>query len=77
VADGRGVGIGCQLAQACIERFHELGVAAVCSHAASFMEAALVIYERLGFQRLPAFDRVANALFAADGSEAPITALGC
>jgi ribosomal protein S18 acetylase RimI-like enzyme len=75
-SDARGLGIGRQLAQACIERSHQLGAAAVCLHTASIMEAAVVMYERLEFRRLPAFDRVANALFAPDGSEAPITALG-
>jgi predicted N-acetyltransferase YhbS len=75
-SDARGLGIGRQLAQACIERSHELGAVAVCLPTASFIEAAVVMYERLEFQRLPAFERVANALFTADGSEAPITELG-
>jgi ribosomal protein S18 acetylase RimI-like enzyme len=71
----RGLGIGRQLAEACIERSRALGAEAACLHTASFMQAASAMYERLGFRRLPEFDRDAAAMFAAGAIEPPITAL--
>lgn len=71
----RGLGLGRRLAEACIERSRELGAEAVVLHTASFMQAAIALYEGLGFLRVPEFDRDASALFGAAPSGAAITAL--
>ena len=71
----RGLGIGGQLAQGCIERARALGAEAACLHTASFMQAASAMYERLGFRRAPEFDRDAAEMFAAGSVEPQITAL--
>lgn len=65
----RGLGIGRQLAQECIARSRMLGAEAVCLHTASFMSAAVAMYEGLGFQRRPELDRDVDMLFpfAAEG----------
>jgi ribosomal protein S18 acetylase RimI-like enzyme len=57
----RGLGIGRLLAEHCIERSRALGARSVSLHTAPFMEAAIRMYERLGFRRAPKFDGDAGA----------------
>lgn len=71
----RGLGLGRRLADACVERSRDFGAEAVVLHTASFMKAAMALYEKVGYQRAPEFDRDAFALFGAAPSEVPITAL--
>jgi ribosomal protein S18 acetylase RimI-like enzyme len=71
----RGLGIGKRLAETCIARSRELGADAVALHTASFMQAAMRLYESVGFRRAPAFDRDAGALFGLPHLDPPITAL--
>jgi predicted N-acetyltransferase YhbS len=52
----RGQGIGRQLMEACRDRARAAGAKVLCLHTASFMAAAVAIYEAMGFQRAPAFD---------------------
>jgi ribosomal protein S18 acetylase RimI-like enzyme len=71
----RGLGIGRELAGACIERSRVGGARAVCLHTASFMAAAVAMYESVGFRRAPEFDREAGELFGVAPTAAPIVAL--
>jgi ribosomal protein S18 acetylase RimI-like enzyme len=71
----RGAGIGRELAQECIERSRALGARAVCLHTATFMRAAMAMYESLGFRRAPQFDRDAAELLGSERLEVPIAAL--
>jgi len=71
----RGLGIGRRLAEACIDRSRALGASAVCLHTASFMTAAVAMYERLGFCRVPELDRDVDTLFTSRPVEPRITAL--
>lgn len=71
----RGRGQGRLLAEACIERSLHLGAEAVVLHTATFMAAAIALYEKLGFRRAAEFDRDAFALFGIAESGLPITAL--
>jgi ribosomal protein S18 acetylase RimI-like enzyme len=59
----RGLGIGRRLAEECVSRSRSLEAEAVCLHTASFMEAAMAMYEGVGFRRAPEFDRDAGELF--------------
>jgi GNAT superfamily N-acetyltransferase len=52
----RGLGIGRMLMDACRDRAHAAGATVLCLHTASFMAAAVAIYEAMGFERVPAFD---------------------
>jgi predicted N-acetyltransferase YhbS len=71
----RRLGIGRSLARACIERSRALGATAVCLHTATFMGAAMRMYEAVGFRRFAALDRDAGALFGLSAFEPPIVAL--
>jgi ribosomal protein S18 acetylase RimI-like enzyme len=71
----RGLGIGRLLAEHCTERSRALGVRSVCLHTAPFMEAAIRMYERLGFRRAPEFDGDAGALVDSMAIEPHIPAL--
>jgi ribosomal protein S18 acetylase RimI-like enzyme len=71
----RGLGIGRRLAKECIDRSRELGADAVCLHTASFMQAAIAMYESAGFRRVPEFDQDAGELLGLRGLEPPIAAL--
>jgi GNAT superfamily N-acetyltransferase len=53
----RGQGVGTLLATACVDRARMLGAAAIGLHTAPFMAGARRIYEALGFERAPAYDR--------------------
>jgi GNAT superfamily N-acetyltransferase len=52
----RGHGIGGALLDVCLGRARRRGSAQVCLHTAPFMEAAIRLYESIGFTRVPAFD---------------------
>lgn len=52
----RGLGIGRMLMEACRDRARAAGAKVLCLHTASFMAAAVAIYQDMGFQRAPAFD---------------------
>jgi predicted N-acetyltransferase YhbS len=52
----RGLGIGRRLMEACVERARAGGAGVLCLHTASFMAAAVAIYEAMGFAREPAHD---------------------
>lgn len=71
----RGLGAGKRLAEACIARSRELGADAVALHTASFMKAAMGLYERVGFRRAPEFDSDAYGLFGLPRLDPSITAL--
>jgi predicted N-acetyltransferase YhbS len=52
----RGLGIGRMLMGACLDRARAAGATVLCLHTASFMAAAVAIYQAMGFERAPAFD---------------------
>jgi predicted N-acetyltransferase YhbS len=54
--NARGHGIGRLLMEACRDRARAAGARVLCLHTASFMAAAVAIYQDMGFQRAPAFD---------------------
>jgi ribosomal protein S18 acetylase RimI-like enzyme len=62
-----GEGIGAQLVEAAIERSRSLGATAMALHTASWMGAAMRLYERHGFRRAPDRDFRANDFFGAGG----------
>jgi ribosomal protein S18 acetylase RimI-like enzyme len=71
----RGLGIGRRLAETCIERSRVLGAPAVCLHTAPFMEAAIRMYESVGFRRAPDYDGDAGDMLGSSASEPRIAAL--
>jgi GNAT superfamily N-acetyltransferase len=52
--DGRGLGAGRVLVEECIRRARAQGATALVLHTATFMTAAVRLYERLGFVRVSA-----------------------
>jgi hypothetical protein len=42
--------------EACRDRARAAGAAVLCLHTAAFMTAAVVLYEAMGFRRVPSFD---------------------
>lgn len=52
----RGRGVGRLLTNACLERARSRGAPAVGLHTTPFMEVARAMYERMGFERAPAYD---------------------
>jgi ribosomal protein S18 acetylase RimI-like enzyme len=72
--NARGRGIGTELVTAAIDLARALGARSIALHTASFMEAAMRLYERSGFQREPERDFRANDFFGA-GSGATLEAL--
>jgi GNAT superfamily N-acetyltransferase len=66
--DDRGQGIGRALVEACIARATAEGARAIALHTASFMEAAVAVYERTGFRRSPNSDLPWSSFFAINGS---------
>lgn len=52
----RGQGVGEALVEACIERARHLGAAAIGLHTSDSMRAAIRLYERMGFVRVPEQD---------------------
>ena len=53
----RGRGLGTLLTEECLRRARDLKVPAIFLYTGTFMAAARHIYEKLGFQRAPEFDR--------------------
>lgn len=53
---GRGRGIGRALMEECIERSRTLQATYIALHTTGIMEVARSMYERMGFQRVPAHD---------------------
>ncbi len=53
----RGGGIGTLLTEECLRRARELNISTIYLYTGAFMVAARHIYEKLGFQRAPEFDR--------------------
>ena len=56
-SSGRGKGYGLRLTQACLQRARELAIPTIFLYTGTFMAAARQLYEKLGFQRAPEFDR--------------------
>jgi ribosomal protein S18 acetylase RimI-like enzyme len=53
----RGRGYGLRLTEACLERARESQVHTIFLYTGTFMTAAQHLYEKLGFKRVPEFDR--------------------
>lgn len=64
----RGRGLGRALVQTCIDRARMQGATGICLHTADFMEAAVAMYERMGFVRCPEYDRDVMSLFVPDAT---------
>jgi len=54
--DARGLGIGRLLTEECIRRARALGASSVALHTTELMKVARAMYERMGFEREPAYD---------------------
>jgi GNAT superfamily N-acetyltransferase len=52
----RGRGVGAALMDECVRRARQSGAAALTLHTADIMQAAMRLYERLGFRRAPELD---------------------
>jgi ribosomal protein S18 acetylase RimI-like enzyme len=52
----RGKGVASKLIAECIQRAKAKGFQTIGLHTADFMESAIKLYERLGFDRLPKYD---------------------
>lgn len=52
----RGQGIGVRLMEECVRRARESGATALTLHTTDMMRAAMRLYERLGFRRVPELD---------------------
>jgi GNAT superfamily N-acetyltransferase len=65
----RGLGIGRALVDACIARAAAAGASGVGLHTATFMDAAVTIYERCGFTRVPTYDFEWSQFFPGSPSE--------
>ena len=52
----RGRGVGAALMDECVRRARESGAKALTLHTTDIMEAAVRLYERMGFQRAPELD---------------------
>lgn len=55
-SEARGKGVASALIKECIQRVKKQGFGYIGLHTADFMESAIKLYERLGFERLPQFD---------------------
>ena len=66
----RGLGIGRAMVEACIDRAVKARASAVGLHTATFMTAAVIIYERCGFVRVPRYDFEWSQFFPAGPGEA-------
>jgi ribosomal protein S18 acetylase RimI-like enzyme len=71
----RGLGIGRRLAEACVERARALGAPTICLHTAPFMEAAIRMYESLGFRRAAEYDGDAGEMVGSAAFQPRIPAL--
>ena len=54
--DTRGRGVATALVSECISRAKAQGFTAIGLHTGQFMERAILLYERIGFERQPEFD---------------------
>ena len=54
--NARGKGVASELIAECIQRAKAKGFQTIGLHTADFMESAIKLYERLGFDRLPKYD---------------------
>lgn len=54
--EARGKGVATALISECIQRAKMRGYPSIGLHTGEFMESAMKLYERLGFERLPQFD---------------------
>lgn len=54
--EARGKGVAAALVLECIRRAKVKGFQAIGLHTADYMESAVKLYNRIGFQRLPEFD---------------------
>jgi len=54
--EARGGGVGAALMGECIRRSRQSGAAAITLHTTEIMEAAMRLYERLGFRHAPELD---------------------
>jgi GNAT superfamily N-acetyltransferase len=70
--DRRGRGIAELLLRACIDRTRERGAPVLALHTASFMRAAVRLYERYGFVRDESFDLKGEDLMQIDGVDGPL-----
>jgi len=52
----RGRGVGAALMQDCVRRTRQSGIRVLSLHTTDFMEAAMRMYERMGFVRAPELD---------------------
>lgn len=71
----RGLGIGRRLAEVCIERARGLAAPTICLHTAPFMQAAIRMYESVGFRRAAEYDGDAAEMVAPTAIEPRIPAL--
>jgi len=71
----RGLGLGHRLADRCIEHARTLDTPTVCLHTAPFMDAAIRMYQSLGFRRAPEFDGDAGEMVTSPRIEPQIPAL--
>ena len=69
---GRGHGIAERLMAVCLERAAAAGASTLGLHTADFMAAAVRLYERMGFERVPSLDVDAASLVAAAGLDTPV-----
>ncbi len=65
----RGRGIGQAMVEACIDRATDVGATGLGLHTATFMVAAVTIYERCGFVRAPGYDLEWSQFFPARRGE--------
>jgi GNAT superfamily N-acetyltransferase len=54
--EARGQGVGAALMEACRQRARQAGASALGLHTMDFMHAAVRLYERMGFERVPELD---------------------
>ncbi len=65
----RTLGIGRALVQACVDLAVTDASAAIALHTAAFMRAAVRLYQRSGFQRVPEYDYPVGRFFPSDPDE--------
>ena len=70
----QGLGIGRALVDACVDRAADAGATSLALHTAEFMGAAIALYERAGFRRVPAYD-FQTSLFFRFGPEEDVIAI--
>lgn len=68
----RGLGVARALVASCIERATAVRAPVICLHTAQFMTAAVDLYERFGFERIPDFDVNADDLMEVDDPDGPL-----